>query len=421
MTDRTCIIVGAGLMGVTTAHALQHRGFEVTLIDKASGPGMDTSFANAGMLHPSMPEPWNGPGVGKHLAASLFDPHAAMKLRLSSVPSLTGWGLKFLQYSTPKRHFESAKSNYYLSAYSVAHTRDLRDKHGLEFDSVDNGTLKIFGQQKSFDAALKMADYLSEFGLTYERMTGAEAVTLEPALADIEHRIVGAVNLPDDGVGDAFKFTCALYEDFKKKGGTSIFACTAKRILVSNGSVAGVETDQGDLLADHIVIAAGSYSGALAKSAGVRLNVKPAKGYSITVKAKTPSALPKTPVIDEAMHCAITPLGDLLRVAGTAEFTGFDTRLTPSRVENLKIILGRVFPSIIANLDLDNAVPWTGFRPMSADGVPYIGGSKIPGLWVNAGHGHLGWTMAAGSAEVLSSLMNGETHPIDPKPFDVNR
>lgn len=408
-------------MGVTTAHALQARGLEVTLLDKASGPAMDTSFANAGMLHPSMPEPWNGPGVGKHLAASLFNPHAAMKLRLSAIPGLMGWGLKFLQCSTPKRHYASAKSNYHLSAYSVERTRELRDEHGLEFNSVDEGTLKIFGKPENLDAALRMADYLSQFGLNHEPMTSAEAVTHEPALAEIEHRIIGAINLPDDGIGDSYKFTCGLHDDFIRKGGASKFECSAQSLIISGGKCIGVKTDRGDFLADNVVIAAGSYSRALAKSAGVKLEVQPAKGYSLTVQTNNPAALPKTPVIDEAMHCAITPLGKVLRVAGTAEFTGFDMTLTPSRVENLKLILGRVFPGIMADLDLDTAAPWTGFRPMPADGVPYIGEASVSGLWVNAGHGHLGWTMAAGSAELLASQITGEAPPIDPEPYRVSR
>ena len=421
MADTTCIIIGAGLMGVTAAHALQARGFDVTLIDKASGPAMDTSFANAGMLHPSMPAPWNGPGIGKHLAMSLFNPHAAMKLRLSAIPGLAGWGAKFLQYSSPKRHLAAAKANYFLSAYSILRTQAQRDALGLNFDSVDNGTLKIFGTQASFDTARHIGDSLAKFGLTHKPITAAEAIAHEPALADIKHRIIGATYQPDDSIGDAYKFTCALYDDFEHKGGHSRFECTVQNLIVKDGSCIGVETDQGKMFADHIVVAAGSFSRVIAKSAGVKLDIQPAKGYSITVDTNGSAALPKIAVIDEAMHCAITPLGDTLRVAGTAEFTGFNTALTSARVKNLKLILGQTYPGIMPDLDLDNAKPWTGFRPMPADGVPYIGEANVSGLWINAGHGHLGWTMASGSAELLASLMTYEPPPIDPEPYRVNR
>jgi len=421
MKTHKTIVVGAGLAGVSAAHALQSRGREVLLIDAKAGPALWTSFANAGMLHPSMPEPWNGPGIAGHLLRSLFDPHAAMKLRLNALPSLMGWGLKFIKNSSPKLHWKAAEANYHLANYSVAHTRTLGEDLNLKYESSDNGIIKIFDDQAAMAGSMAMTKNLSALGLHFEILNAAEAVSLQPSLANIQSRIVGAIFMPNDSVGDAYKFTVGLFKDFTNKGGQSIFNCAVKKVMIRDGKCIGLSTDNGEFLSDNIVIAAGPRSSNLAKTANIKLHIRPAKGYTLTAKIDDPAKLPKRPVLDDAMHVAITPLGDTLRIGGTAEFAGFDFELTPSRIDNLRKILTQTYPALIPHLDMQNALPWCGFRPMSADGIPYIGSTSVDGLWVIAGHGQLGWSMASGSGEILADLMTHARPKINPDPYRVNR
>lgn len=412
MNNQHFIIIGGGLIGVSTLYELVSRGHSATLFEAEDELGLGASFANGGMLTPSMPDPWNGPGVAGHLMASLFDPKSSMKLHLSQVPALAGWGLRFLAASGRARHQATTLANYRLCSASVERTRELTAQLGLQYDQSDAGTLKIFETAKAMAGPLKLAEQLTEAGLRFEKLDAAGAVAAEPQLAAIGHRIAGALRFPDDGVGDARKFVLALAEKARKLGGTIRLGARVDKLLTHNGRIEGVASG-GEEHHGEVVLCTGVWSPELARQVGLPIPVKPAKGYSVSVGARAlGNRMPRLPVIDDAMHAAVVPMGDRLRFVGTAEFAGFSRRIDQPRVDNLIALFERLYPDLAGDLDLSNAQAWTGLRPMSAEGRPIIQKSPRQGLWLNCGHGHLGWTMASGSAELLADLIEGEPNAL---------
>lgn len=417
----TTIVVGAGLIGLTSAYALQARGEQVTLIDARKGVALETSYANGGLVTPSMPEPWNGPGVFGHLAASLFDPRSSMRLRWHAIPSLTAWGLRFLRASTPAQHFAACTDNYRLAAWSLQRTAELTDALGLEYDRGTRGTFSIFRDQKGFEVKEAVCRHVASLGMEYRVLSPGETVAFEPALAAIEDRIHCSVHYPDDHHGDAHRFCRALLPHYDAAGGRVEFDTEVRSLVVDAGGVRGVETSRGDRDASQVVVAAGVHSPAMLSGVGISLPVKPVKGYSVTVETGSTEGLPALPVIDDSMHACLTPFGSRLRMVGTAEFTGFDTRIDPVRTDNLLRLFRELLPDVAARVSTDDATLWAGLRPMSYDGRPFIGATDVQGLFVNSGHGPLGWTMAAGSAELLADVMTGQEPRIDPAPFRLAR
>jgi D-amino-acid dehydrogenase len=267
---------------------------------------------------------------------------------------------------------------------------------------------------------LRLARMLEPLGLKSQILSAAQALDIEPALAEISDRIVGAIRFPDDRSGDAYRFCQQLAQAFLRCGGTAHFNAEVSGIVQAAGAVAGVRLGEQLLAADSVVIAAGNATFALARELDVSLPIRPAKGYTLTFDMSQVEGGPRIPIIDETLHAAVAPLGRHLRIAGTAEFAGQDLRIRPERVDNLRALLGAIFPRIARQLT-DGGTPWTGLRPMSADGTPFIGPTWMKGLHVNAGHGHLGWTLAAGSAGLLADLMQGRTPQIDPFPYRIGR
>lgn len=420
MTKRHFNIIGGGLIGVSTLYELVSRGHAATLFEAEGELGLGASFANGGMLTPSMPDPWNGPGVAGHLMASLFDPKSSMKLHLSQVPALAGWGLRFLAASGRARHEATTLANYRLCAASTQRTHELTALLGLQYDQSDAGTLKIFESAQAMAGPLELAERLTEAGLRFEKLDAAGAVAAEPQLAAIGHRIAGALRFPDDGVGDARKFVLALAEKARELDGTIRLGTKVDKLLTRNGLIEGV-TANGEDHNGEVILCTGVWSPELARQVGLPIPVKPAKGYSVSVAAGgLGNRMPRLAVIDDAMHAAVVPLGGRLRFVGTAEFAGFSRRIDQPRVDNLIALFERLYPDLAGDLDLSDAQPWTGLRPMSAEGRPIIQKSPRQGLWLNCGHGHLGWTMACGSAEVLADLVEGEPNALaqDFRKFD---
>jgi len=416
-----CVVIGGGLAGVATAYELASHGQAVRLLEQDDGLGRGSSFANGGMITPSMSDPWNAPGVHRLLSASVLDPHSPMKLRLKAVPGLTLWGLRFLRNSAPARHRAATLSAFRLADYSNTRTAELTASLGLDYAASDAGTLKLFESEAAMKGPLEFAELLRPLGLVAERLTAEETVALEPCLADIQGRIAGALRYPADRSGDAFRFVQALSEVCRTLGVSIETGVQARSIRQEGGRVVGVETTRGFREASCVVLCGGADSAALAIRAGVRLWIAPAKGYSVTLPVPPGERRPALPVIDDAMHAAVVPLGETLRLVGTAEFTGRDGRIRPERIEALYTLLERVYPALASKTDRAQGVSWAGFRPMSADGPPYIGETQVPGLWVNAGHGHLGWTLAAGSAALLRDQILGRTPAVDPAPFRIHR
>lgn len=415
------LVIGSGLLGVTSAWFLSREGCDVTVVERLGGAAEGTSHANAGMLTPSMADPWNSPGIFWHLLQWLGREDAPFLLRPRALPSMLGWGLSFIAHSSPARQRASMDANLRLASYSLATLRELRATLPLAYDERTNGTIKVFRDRRAFDAAVARNAVLAELGLDVRALDAAQAVAVEPALAPIRDALVGAIYCPTDESGDARAFTQALADQARDAGVRFHFDCDVTGFEHAGGRLNAVLAGGRRLEAEQFVVAAGSGSPQLLAPLGIALPVRPVKGYSITVPAGHWSGAPQMPVIDDALHAAATPLGARLRVAGTAEIAGYDRALTPSRIENLFNLLLGLFPTYPQPLDRANAEPWAGLRPVSPDGVPRIGQLGFDNLFVNTGHGHLGWTLAAGSGALLAQLVCGRPTEIAAGPYDPNR
>jgi D-amino-acid dehydrogenase len=412
-------IVGAGLIGVSSAYFLNRLGHEVIVLDRAEGPGLATSFANGALLTPSMPEPWNSPGCWRMLLASLGRSDSAMQLRLSALPSLAGWGVSFLRNSRRHRYEASAVHNLRLALHSLTVMDQLRQATGIEYGRAARGSLRLFRDHERLRGAAA-SSHLASDGLTLRRLSRDETFELEPALAPLGDRLAGAIHYPADEVGDAYRFCVRLAEVAAQAGVEFRFGSAVESLDVGRGRVCAIVSGGEHICADHYVVAAGSFSSVLVRSVGVALPVQPVKGYSVTfARPASETAWLRMPVIDDDFHAVVVPLEDGLRVAGTAEFAGYDLSPNSARVHYLLRLLQNVLPESAP--DPATGRPWCGLRAVSADGVPIVGATRVDNLWLNSGHGHLGWTMAAGSGELLAALISGGSPGVDPGPYALSR
>ena len=413
------LIIGSGLIGTTSAYYLARRGWEVTVLERREGPGLETSFANGSLLTPSMPEPWNAPGSWRVLLASLGRADSPLKLRLAALPHLGRWGAAFLRNSTPERYQRNSIKNLKLALRSLEALGELRRETGIEYGCGTQGSLRLIRDRAALERALEWGEVLRAQGLTLRALTPDEIVALEPALAPIGHELAGAIHYPFDELGNAYRFTAGLAEHARRAGVEFRWRTPVTGFEVGGGSVTAVLSGSERLTADRYVIAAGSYSPLLLKTMGLRLPVRPAKGYSLTFEPARLDPPLRFPVCDDDFHAVVVPLDGLIRVAGTAEFAGYDLSLPESRIRNLLTLVRKVLPA--APLERARARPWCGLRPMSVDGVPIIGPTPLGNLWLNTGHGHLGWTMAAGSGQLLSDLLTGGSPGVDPAAYALAR
>jgi len=413
------LIVGSGLSGVTTAYALRCRGHEVTVLDREAGPARETSFANAALLTPSMAGPWNAPGCWRVLLASLGRSDSAMQLRLKALPGLVGWGATFLRNSRTDTFHRNMQSNLRLAQYSLRVMHTWREVTRVEYSRATRGTLSIFRDQTALNLAVAAANRLSSEGVAFRSLSSGQTVELEPGLAPIARQLLGGIHYENDETGDAYQFSLALAEHARRLGVQFRFRSEVTSLQARAGRVLTVLSGQERFAADRYVVAAGSYSMPLLRRVGIHLPVRPVKGYSVTFERAPAPELLRIPVVDDQLHAVVVPLGAAIRLAGTAEFAGFDRTLNPARVRNLLALLQRILPR--ARFDSSMGRPWCGLRAMSADGVPLIGYTPLENLLVITGHGHLGWTMAAGSGQLLADLMSGEVPSVDPAPYDPRR
>ena len=421
MKEDPIIIIGGGLQGLATANALLDRGEEVLLLEKSSGVATQTSFANAGMLTPSQAAPWNSMADIVNILSGIGKKDSPMLLKLTQVPSLFFWMLRFLFNSSKSKYRSNTENICKLAQHSLELTKQTREKYGLNYDHSTVGTMKIFRDESSFNKASKETERLNNLGLTFRVLTNQEVVEQEPLLSDVSDKISGGIFFPDDEIGDAYKFCKELEKVIREKGGRIHVNTEVKKIHFNKRKVNSVVTDRVEIKASRVVLTSGSWTNNLLKNTRLNLPVKPVKGYSLTLDTSMLKDTPKMPIIDEGIHTAFTPLGYSLRVAGTAEFAGFNEDIHQKRIDYLYKTLESIYPSISSNLDLDKGSLWYGFRPMSPDGMPYIGPTKISGLFVNTGHGHSGWTLAMGSGDVLADLMLKKQPKIEVKPFLASR
>jgi D-amino-acid dehydrogenase len=413
------VIVGSGLLGITSAYFLSRRGWEVTVLDRQDGPGQETSFANGSLLTPSMPEPWNAPGSWRVLLKSIGRPDSPLKLRLKALPHLGGWGTGFLRNSSAERYHRNTVKNLKLALHSMEVLARVRQETGIEYGCALRGSLRVIRDPAALDRALEWAQILRRDGLTYRRLTPDEMVAMEPALAPIGRQLAGGIHYPVDETGNAYKFCVGLAQLAARSGVEFRYRTPVTGIEVRQGNVSAVLSGGTRFTADRYIVAAGSYSPLLLKELGLEVPIRPAKGYSITFERPQLDPPFRQPVADDDFHAVVVPLENVIRVAGTAEFTGYDLAMTEERIQNLLTLVRQVLPA--GGFERAQAKPWCGLRPMSVDGVPIIGPTPIGNLWVNTGHGHLGWTMAAGSGQLLSDLMTGGAPGVNPDDYALTR
>lgn len=412
------LVIGSGLIGLTTAYFLRQRGHEVTVLDRQPGLGLETSFANGALLTPSMSDPWNAPGCWRVLLSSLGKPDAAMQLRIKALPSLIGWGIGFLKNSRRTVFERSTSANLRLGLYSLQVMHALREQTGIQYAEA-RGSLRFFRNRDALDRAYDAAVRTLSPSLRVRRLSVTETIEVEPALTPIADRLAGAIFYEVDELGDAYKFCAALAARMRADGVEFRFGAEVTSWDMTSGKVTAAVVGNDRVSADRYVVAAGSYSAPLLSKIGIDVPVRPAKGYSITFEDSRDKPSLSIPLVDDLLHAAIVPLEGVLRIVGTAEFAGFDRTTRSDRIRNLQKLLIEVLPQ--ANIDRASAKPWCGLRPMSMDGMPIIGPTSISNVFINTGHGHLGWTMAAGSGRMLADLMCGDAPAIDAAPFNLAR
>lgn len=411
-------VLGAGVVGVTTAWYLAADGHEVTVIDRQPQPARETSFANGGQISVSHAEPWANPQAPWKALKWMGREDAPLLWRLRADPAQWAWGLRFLRECTSARARANVRAIVSLGLTSRAALQSLRRELALDYDHLERGILHFYTDPREFEHALPAAALMREYGCERVPKTAAECLAIEPALAGSRVPVVGGTYTASDESGDARRFTEALARHAAGRGVRFRHGETIAALMRDEGRLSGVRLASGETLgADMTVLALGSYSPLLLKPLGVRLPVYPAKGYSATLALPEGAAAPTVSLTDDGCKIVISRLGQSLRVAGTAEFNGYDTSLNAARCAALLRRTREIFPALEAVTEVEY---WAGLRPATPGNVPLIGdmaGAGLPGLWLNTGHGTLGWTLACGSARMLADLVAGRDPGLDATPY----
>ena len=398
------VILGSGVIGTTAAYYLAQSGHQVTVIDRQSGPALETSFANAGEVSPGYSSPWAGPGVPVKAIKWMLMQHSPLVIWPMLDWQMWRWGLAMLRNCTEERYRLNKSRMVPLAEYSRDCLRTLRAETGITYDERSQGTLQLFRTQKQLDGTAKDIEILKQTSVPYEVLDRDGYIRHEPALALVKEKFVGALRLPGDETGDCFIFTQKLAKMAEALGVRFQFGVNIAGLNREGDRITGVQTDAGEVTGERYVVALGSYSPLLLRPAGINLPVYPVKGYSITVPIADAQYAPESTIMDETHKVAITRLGTRIRVGGTAELAGYNLNLRESRRDTLNHVITDLFPR---GGDLSKSTFWTGLRPMTPDGTPVIGPTKYDNLWLSTGHGTLGWTMAAGSGALLSDWLGG--------------
>ncbi|HCH53042.1 MAG TPA: D-amino acid dehydrogenase [Aeromonas sp.] len=412
------VVLGGGVVGVTSAWYLAKAGHKVTLLERRGGVALETSHANAGQISPGYASPWAAPGIPLKAAKWLLQKHAPFTVRPTSDPFQLRWMLKMFANCTPAAYAVNKGRMVRLAEYSRDCMKLLRDELALDYEGRQLGTLQLFRSQAQCDASQRDIEVLEEYGVPYQSLNADGCEEVEPALARVRGKIVGGLRLPGDETGDCFRFTQALADEARRLGVEFVFNCAIDEVELAQGRAVAVRAGEQRFKADAIVCALGSYGTGFLRPLGIELPVYPVKGYSLTLPMTDAAGAPRSTVLDETYKVAITRFDERIRVGGMAELSGFNLALNPRRHDTLAMVVRDLFPQ---GGDLEQASFWTGLRPMTPDGTPLVGPSPIPGLWLNTGHGTLGWTMAAGSGQLLSDLISGSAPAISDEGLTLAR
>jgi D-amino-acid dehydrogenase len=404
------LVLGSGVIGVTSAWYLQAAGHEVTVVDRQPAPAMETSFANAGEISPGYASPWAAPGIPTKALKWLFMQHAPLILRPQPDMAMARWLVAMLRNCTAERYEVNKRRMVRIAEYSRARLIDLRATTGIAYDERMQGTLQLFREPKQLDGMAKDIAVLAADGVPFEVLDRAGCLAAEPGLANSASDIAGGLRLPNDETGDCFKFTNALAGMAAERGVTFLQGRTIERLTSEKGRITGVVADGSVMTADVYVVAMGPHSPRIVKSLGLKVPVFPVKGYSITMPITDAARAPVSTLLDESYKVAITRLGDRVRVGGMAEISGYNNALPEARRATLEHSVRTLFPDAG---DLPKASYWSGLRPMTPDSTPIIGATLYPNLFLNTGHGTLGWTMACGSGSVIADIVSGRAPDID--------
>jgi D-amino-acid dehydrogenase len=411
-------VLGSGVIGVTSAWYLAEAGHEVVVIDRQPGPALETSFANAGEISPGYASPWAAPGIPQKAIRWLMMRHAPLILQPAVDREMLGWLFAMLRNCTSARYAINKARMVRLAEYSRDRLIALRADTDIAYEQRMQGTLQLFRTQKQLDGTGKDIAVLRAGGVPFELLDREGCIAAEPGLAMAREKIVGGLRLPNDETGDCFKFTGALATMAAERGVRFHYDEAIRSLAIEGGRVAGVETDRGRITADRYVLALGSHSAAMLRPLRLKLPVYPVKGYSITVPIVDATRAPESTLMDESYKIAITRLGNRIRVGGMAEISGYNNALPERRRATLVHSLTDLFPGAG---DVDAASYWSGLRPMTPDGTPVIGATPYDNLFLNTGHGTLGWTMACGSGRLIADLVSGRPTDIEAADLSIAR
>jgi D-amino-acid dehydrogenase len=404
------LVLGGGVIGVSTAYYLAKAGHQVTVVERQPGVALETSYANAGEVSPGYSAPWAGPGIPLKAVKWLLMRHRPLVVWPMLDPAMWSWALRMLRNCTAARYELNKGRMLRLATYSRDCLQQLRAETGIHYDERIRGTLQLFRTDRQLEGTAKDIAVLQRFDVPYELLDRDGCVAAEPALARVREKFVGGLRLPGDETGDCHRYTRNLAQLAENLGVEFVFNAPIERVVAAGSHIAGIRTGAGEMEADAYVACLASYSPLMLKPLNIRLPVYPVKGYSITLPITDASAAPESTVMDETFKVAVTRLGDRIRVGGTAELAGYSLKLRRARRATLDHVVSDLFPN---GGDLERAEFWTGLRPMTPDGTPVIGASPYQNLFLNTGHGTLGWTMAAGSGRVLADIISGRVPEID--------
>ena len=412
-------ILGAGVIGATTAYMLGKQGHDVTIIEREPEAGMECSFANGGQLHYCHAEPWASPAILKKGLKWIFRDDAPLKFRFSSNPTSLSWLLRYINKCNNRSVLHGTRHLLNLGLYSRDIMHQIEDEIDIDFNHRKDGILHFFKDYESLNSFKRQSDYQKELGSPFKTLSREQCLEQEPALKHIIDEIVGGIYYPYDESGDVFKFTQAIAEKSKSDHNVKfMYDTTVISIRTESGKVTAIGTDKGDVTADKYIICLGTYSSLLLKTIGIKAPIYPLKGYSISIKTSDKFIAPHTPITDQSGKIVYSRLGDILRVAGTAEFAEYDDSVNDVRINMIKDMVRATFPYCG---DIDNAEKWACLRPSTPDSLPILGKCKYDNLILNTGHGSLGWSHATGSAKIISDIAEDKEPEIDISAMSIDR